>query len=106
MYYAAAARTGARAGLVGLGEAERTIHGSAFAQHMPYDGQVGTENAPEGLKDRVCAERDIVPRKVCTAATEDDGKSDGRYDTCSRIGLSQCWSVQDREELTRVQCRR
>jgi hypothetical protein len=55
----------------------------ALAQHVPDDRQVGAEDATEWLKDRVCAERDIVPCEVCTAAAEDDGEADGRYDACS-----------------------
>jgi hypothetical protein len=55
---------------------EGAVHGSVFAQHVPDDWDVGAEDAAERLKDRICAERDIVPCKIWTAATEDNGKPD------------------------------
>jgi hypothetical protein len=58
-----------------------------FAQHMPDNGQVGAKDAAEGLKDGICAERDIVPCKVCAAAAEDDSESDGGYNACSVKGF-------------------
>jgi hypothetical protein len=48
---------------------------------MPYDRQVGTKNATEGLEDGVCAERHVVPRKVGTAVAEHDSETEGRNDT-------------------------
>ena len=56
------------------------IRRSAFSEHVPYDGEIGAEDAAEGLEDGVCAEGDVVPGEICATATEDDGESDGGYD--------------------------
>jgi hypothetical protein len=55
----------ARAGVVVLGEGiYGPIHGSPFSYHVPYDRDVGAEDAAEGLEDRVCAEGNVVPGEV------------------------------------------
>jgi hypothetical protein len=72
------------AGLICLGEAiDRSVHGSAFAQHVPDDRKICAEDAAERLEDGVCAERDVVPGEVGTAATKDNSESDGGYDAGS-----------------------
>jgi hypothetical protein len=64
-----------------------TVHGAAFTQHVPDDGEIGAEDAAERLKDGVCTERNVVPCEVCAAAAEDDGESDGGYNACSVEGF-------------------
>lgn len=64
------------------------VRGSMFAQHVPDDGDVGAENATEGLENRVCTERNVVPCEIWAAATEDDGKAYGGYDACSTRKVS------------------
>jgi hypothetical protein len=49
-------------------------------QHVPDYRKVGAEDAAQGLEDRVCAKRDVVPGEVCAAAAEHDGEADRGYD--------------------------
>jgi hypothetical protein len=63
------------------------VHGSTLAEHVPNYRKIGTEDTAEGFEDGVRAEGDIVPGEVCTATTEDDGESNGRYDAGSVINL-------------------
>ena len=51
--------------------------GLALPEDVPNDGQVGAEDAAQGLEDGVCAERDVVPREVGIAAAEYDGETNG-----------------------------
>jgi hypothetical protein len=53
---------------------------AAFTEHVPDDWEVGTEDAAEGLEDGIGAEGHVIPGEVGTAAAEDDGKPDRRYD--------------------------
>jgi hypothetical protein len=83
---AAGARAGADcagAGFVRFEGVNGAVHGTALAQHVPDDGQIGAEDAAEWLEDGVSAEGDVVPCEVCAAAAEDDGEADGGYDACS-----------------------
>jgi hypothetical protein len=53
------------AGLVVLGERiDGSVHGTTFSHHVPYDRDVGAEDAAEGFEDGVCAERDVIPGEV------------------------------------------
>lgn len=54
--------------------------GLALPEDVPHDGQVGAEDAAQGLEDGVCAERDVVPREVGIAAAEYYGETDGGND--------------------------
>jgi hypothetical protein len=54
--------------------------GLALPENVPDDGEVGAEDAAQGLEDGVRAERDVVPREVGVTATEYYRETDGRND--------------------------
>lgn len=60
---------------------------------MPYDGQVGAEDAAEGFEDGVGAERDVVPGEVCTSAPKHDCQPDRGNNAGSReVSVMPCAS--------------
>ena len=55
--------------------------GLALPEDVPHDGQVGAEDAAQGLEDGVRAERDVVPREVGVSATKYYRETDGGNNT-------------------------